>query len=91
MKKTICDLWYGNIYPYEQQRMLSSEAKALNRKYLELREQLEGSVSKDVFAKLQELMDYSSQISSYFEVQAFTQGFSLGARIVSEALSDDED
>ncbi len=91
MKKTICDLWYGNIYPYEQQRALSGEARALNRKYLELREQLEGSVSKDIYTKMQELMDCSLQIASYFEVQAFTQGFSLGARIVSEALNDDAD
>lgn len=91
MKKTICDLWYGNLYPCEQKQALNGEGKEMNKKYLELRKQLENSVSKDVFQKIQELTDYASQISACFEAQAFVQGFSLGARMIGEAFHDDGD
>ena len=91
MKKTIRDLWCGGISPKDKKQMLDDEGKVLHRKYYELLEKLAQAVSKEIFADVEELVSHMEQISAYFEAYAFTEGFSLGARIVSEALSDDED
>ena len=90
-EKTIRDLWCGGVCPRDRKQMLDGEGKALRRKYYELLEKIGQAVSKEVFADVEELVSHMEQISAYFETYAFTEGFSLGARIVSEALSDDED
>ena len=86
MKETIRQLFYGNIFPSERCGNSNTEIKALSRKIIESRERLCENFTEEQKALLEQYDDISCELHSLFNEEFFVCGFSLGAKIVKEAI-----
>lgn len=85
MKETIRELFYGNIIPYEKS-ISSSKIKALLNSLKEQREKLVSGLNKEQMAILEVYDNLQGELSSIFNEEFFVDGFTLGAKIVKEAI-----
>ena len=88
MKKTLKDLWYGNISPNEERYIDETVQKKLTAQYFEYDEKLKTILSQEERDIVEKREDVLSQISSYHESEAFISGFRLGAKIMLEVLEE---
>ena len=90
MRKTLEDLYYGNITPSEQQMTPSSEmGKAVARAAScekQLMEQL-GETEETILTKL---IRSQHEINSIAALENFILGFRLGVRIMAECMDDND-
>ena len=90
MKRTLVDLWYGNIDPQEQ-----AQANPQVPDLLKLLERNHDALSKTLNDDQKELLEkYQScadEISGFCERDSFIYGFRLGMRLAIEALTDEND
>ena len=90
MKRTLIDLWYGNIDPQEQ-----AQANPQVPDLLKLLERNHNALSKTLNDDQKELLEkYQScadEISGFCERDSFIYGFRLGMRLAIEALTDEND
>ena len=86
MKETIKELFYGNIYPSERCGNNNAEIKALAKKLSEKRELLCKKLTEEQKEMLEEYDEISCELHSIFNEQFFVDGFSLGARLIKEAI-----
>lgn len=86
MKNTLIDLWNGNI-SLSNHTIHSEEAKQLvgylDRHHSDLSAKLDASGKES----LQKFADYYDELLSLETENAFVQGFSLAAKLFSEALT----
>ena len=90
MRKTLEDLYYGNITPNEQQMVPGSEmAKAVARVTScekQLMEQL-GEVEQTILTKF---VRSQHEINSITATENFILGFRLGVRLMVECMDDND-
>ena len=90
MRKTLEDLYYGNITPNEQRMVPGSEMmKAMDRvtKYeKQLMEQLEDTEQET----LTKLIRSQHEINSITATENFILGFRLGVRIMAECMDEND-
>ena len=89
MKRTLIDLWYGNIDPQEQAQanpQLPDLLKLLERNHDALSKTLNDD-QKELLEKYQSCAD---EISGFCERDSFIYGFRLGMRLAIEALAEDD-
>ncbi len=86
MKETIRELYYGNIFPCERCGSNNSEIKSLAKKLGECRERLTNELTDKQKKLLEEYDNLSSELSCLYHEEFFAEGFSLGAKIVKEAI-----
>ena len=90
MKRTLVDLWYGNIDPQEQ-----AQANPQVPDLLKLLERNHDALSKTLNDDQKELLEkYQScadEISGFCERDSFIYGFRLGMRLAIEALADEHE
>ena len=90
MRKTLEDLYYGNITPNEQDMTAGSELKRavdrVTRYESQLTEQL-GEAEQTILTKL---ISSQHEIDSITARENFILGFRLGARIISECMDDND-
>ena len=86
MKETIRKLFYGNIFPSERCGNGNLEVKTLARKIGEKRELLCECLNEEQKEILEEYDELLSELHSFFNEEFFVDGFSLGAKIVKEAI-----
>ena len=89
MKRTLIDLWYGNIDPREQAQanpQVPDLLKLLERNYDALSKTLNDD-QKELLEKYQSCAD---EISGFCERDSFIYGFRLGMRLAIEALAEDD-
>ena len=90
MRKTLEDLYYGNITPNEQRMVPGSEmAKAVARVAScekQLTEQL-GEAEQETLTKL---IRSQHEINSITATENFILGFRLGVRIMAECMDDND-
>ena len=90
MRKTLEDLYYGNITPSEQRMIPDSEmAKAVARVASyekQLTEQLEEAEQET----LTKLIRSQHEINSITATENFILGFRLGVRIMAECMNDND-
>ena len=90
MKRTLIDLWYGNIDPQEQ-----AQANPQVPDLLKLLERNHDALSKTLNDDQKELLEkYQScadEISGFCERDSFIYGFRLGMRLAIEALTAEDD
>lgn len=79
MQNTIKDLWYGNVTPLENTKV-SNNLKRLYRKLNLLENELKPKIGK----KWDDINDIFLDIINEYQVDAFIQGFSLGANLIYE-------
>ena len=90
MRKTLEDLYYGNITPNEQRMTPGSEMeKAIARVTScekQLMEQL-GEAEQETFTKL---IRSQHEINSITAIENFILGFRLGVRLMTECMDDND-
>ena len=84
--KTLDELWYGNIAPFEQCNRVDKELKELMKLVVRNREELNGTLTEKQKETLEKYEDCSNEMHSITEREAFSYGFRLGVRLMAEAF-----
>ena len=90
MKRTLIDLWYGNIDPQEQAQanpQVPDLLKLLERNH----DALSKTLNDDQKVILEKYQSCADEISGFCERDSFIYGFRLGMRLAIEALTDEND
>ena len=84
--KTIDELWYGNVAPFEQCTRGDKRLKELLSLVARNREELGGTLTdkqKEILEKFEENM---SEMHGVAERDAFSHGFRLGVQLMAESF-----
>ena len=84
------DFWYGNIDPREYDKSSCSECKEAFRLLVKNEEKLQATFSdeqKELFARY---TDCISEYQTLAECKLFQHSFSLGVRMMAEALEEQQ-
>ena len=87
MKDTIFDLWYGNINPVESSGKITPEIKRIINESEESYEMLTERLDEKEKELLEKHLDIYSSLHCEYTAKAFVDGFSLGVKILIEALN----
>ena len=87
MKDTIFDLWYGNINPVESSGKITPEIKRIINESEESYEMLAEKLDEKEKELLEKHLDIYSSLHCEYTAKAFVDGFSLGVKILIEALN----
>lgn len=90
MSKIITELWYGTVSPISSSGKNNDEIQNLLRLLDKNRQSLEKTLNKEQKRILDRYCECSSEFASLTEEQAFCDGFSIGVKILTEALSNAE-
>ena len=90
MRKTLEDLYYGNITPNEQNMVPRSELKRAVDRVAQCEKQLEEILDETGRAVLTRLTRSQQEIDSITALENFILGFRLGARIMAECMDDND-
>ena len=90
MRKTLEDLYFGNISPNEQQMAPDSELKKAVDRVTRYESQLTEQLGKDEQTILTKLIRSQHEINSITALENFILGFRLGARIMAECMDEND-
>ena len=90
MRKTLEDLYYGNISPNEQQMVPNSELKKAVDRIAQYENQLAERLNEDEQVILTKLIRSQHEINSITALENFILGFRLGARIMAECMDEND-
>ena len=88
LAKTIDELWYSNISPFEQCTCGDKRLKELLKLVAQNREELDGTLTDKQKETLEKFDDCLSEYASKAEKAIFSYAFKLGARLTLETLID---
>ena len=86
LMKTIDELWYGNISPFEQCNRVDKELKELMKLVVRNREELDETLTEKQKETLGKYEDCSNEMHSITERDAFSYGFRLGVQLMAESF-----
>ena len=90
MRKTLEDLYYGNITPNEQKMAPGSELKKAVDRIAQYESQLAERLNEDEQSILTKLIRSQHEINSITALENFILGFRLGARIMAECMDEND-
>ena len=90
MRKTLEDLYYGNITPNEQDMVPSSELKRAVDRVTLCEKQLEELLDETGQTILTRLTRSQQEIDSITALENFILGFRLGVRMMAECMDDND-
>ena len=90
MRKTLEELYYGNIDPGEKQVTANSRLQHVIHRVTECEERLAELLGAEGCGTLEELTDAHQEINSITAVENFIVGFRLGARLIMECMDDND-
>ena len=90
MRKTLEDLYYGNITPNEQDMAAGSELKRAVDRVARYESQLIEQLDETEQTILTKLISSQHEIDSITARENFILGFRLGVRIMAECLDDND-
>lgn len=90
-KTTIEDLYFGKIYPCERDMSKNKSYKAALAQLRSARQTLEENMDEIQKAMLENYSIKYGEVIEQIEVSSFTEGFSLGILLLSEAIYKDTD
>ena len=90
MRKTLEDLYYGNITPCEQQMIPGSELKQAVDRVAKCEEQLAELLDEEGKQTLTRLTRSQQEANSITATENFVLGFRLGVRLVTECMDDND-
>ncbi len=90
MRKTLEELYYGNIDPGEKQVAANSRLQHVIHRVTECEERLTELLGAKGCDTLEELTDAQQEINSITAVENFIIGFRLGARLFMECMDDND-
>ena len=90
MRKTLEDLYYGNITPCEQQMIPGSELKRAVERVAKCEAQLMEFLNEEGQQILTRLIRSQHEIDSITATENFVLGFRLGIRLMAECMDDND-
>ena len=90
MRKTLEDLYYGNITPCSQQMIPGSEMKRAVDRVAKYEEQLTELLDEESQRILERLTRSQHEINSITATENFILGFRLGVRLMAECMDDND-
>ncbi len=90
MRKTLEDLYYGNITPNEQQMTPDSELKRAVDRIAKYENQLMERLKETEQDILTKLVRSQHEINSITASENFILGFRLGVRLMAECMEDND-
>ena len=90
MRRTLEDLYYGNISPNEQKMAPDSELKKAVDRVAQYENQLAERLNEDEQTILTKLIRSQHEIESITALENFILGFRLGARIMAECMDEND-
>ena len=90
MRKTLEDLYYGNITPNAQDMTPNSELKRAADRVARFENQLVELLDEAGRAVLAKLIESQQEIDSITAVENFILGFRLGAKITMECMDEND-
>ena len=90
MRKTLEDLYYGNITPNEQRMAPGSEMKRAVERVASYEKQLMEQLREAEQETLTKLIRSQHEINSITAIENFILGFRLGVRIMAECMDDND-
>ena len=90
MRKTLEDLYFGNITPNEQQMLPNSELQKAVDRVVRYENQLTKQLDEDGQSLLTKLIRSQHEIESITALENFILGFRLGARLMAECMDDND-
>lgn len=90
MRKTLEDLYYGNITPCEQQMIPGSELKRAVDCVAKCEEQLAEILDEEGKHILTRLTRSQQEANSITATENFVLGFRLGIRLMAECMDDND-
>ena len=90
MRKTLEDLYYGNITPHAQDMTAGSELKQAVGRVARYETQLTEQLDETGQAILTKLIRSQHEIDSITARENFILGFRLGVRIMTECMDDND-
>ena len=90
MRKTLEDLYYGNITPNVQDMAPHSELKRAADRVTRFENQLTELLDEAGRAVLAKLIESQQEIDSITAVENFILGFRLGAKITMECMDEND-
>ena len=87
----IGDLWYGNIAPWEREIKRSSDyADALER-IVQLETDLHARLNDEEKEILEKFVNCTNEMCCISEREIFVQGFMLGAKLIIEVMTSENE
>ena len=90
MRKTLEELFYGNLTPNEQQITPASPLQQAMDQAEEYEEKLSALLEGEEKTMLLRLLNAENEIGSTLALENFILGFRLGMRVAIEALDEDD-
>ena len=90
MRKTLEDLYYGNITPNEQLMTPDSELKQAVDCVTNYEKQLMKQIGETEQEILTKLIQSQHEIDSITALENFVLGFRLGVRLIAECMDDND-
>ena len=90
MRKTLEDLYYGNITPNAQDMTPNSELKRATDRVTRFEKQLTEQLDEAGHAVLAKLIESQQEIDSITALENFILGFRLGAKIMMECMDNND-
>ncbi len=90
MRKTLEDLYYGNITPSEGDLATSSNLRRAMVKINQCEQQLLKQLNEAEQAILAELVKAQHEVDDITALESFILGFRLGIRIMAECMDDND-
>ena len=90
MRKTLEDLYYGNITPNEQQMTPGSEMEKAVARVASCEKQLMEQLGETEQTILTKLIRSQHEINSITATENFILGFRLGVRLMVECMDDND-
>lgn len=90
MRKTLEDLYYGNIRPYESKISAGSELQKMTRRVDECEAQISEVLDESGRHTLEVLTNAQQEINSITAVENFIIGFRLGARLIIACMDNSD-
>lgn len=90
MRKTLEDLYYGNIAPNEQRMVPGSEMKKAVARVTDCEKQLMEQLGEAEQETLTKLIRSQHEINSITATEDFILGFRLGVRLMAEYMDEND-
>ena len=84
--KTLDELWYGNVSPFEQCTRCDKRLKELLKVVARNREELDGTLTEKQKETLEKFEDCMNEMHRITERDAFSYGFQLGVLLMAESF-----
>ena len=90
MRKTLEDLFYGNITPYDKQMAANSELRHLVKRAADCESDLTKRLNEEEQQILKTLITAQHEIDSITAMENFILGFRLGVRLMAECMDEND-